>query len=164
MWKDARKGTNRGGGGGGAVVGAPTSMPVGVHCIGSCYGKVVQQAEAMAASGVIGTGHHPCGTRVMPWGPDRAESIPYLRACMDATGAYMRVRLRSKPAFRCMFGPWTSCQAGLVRCLNQCCKGDHDILCVSFYVHSCFVFREEGQCEWWVRYCARRLERHSKSI
>ena len=84
----------QGGGGGRGVagqegsVGALTSMPVGIHCIGSCYGKVVQQAEAMAASGVVSTGHHPCGTRVMPRGSDCAESIPYLRACMDATGIW----------------------------------------------------------------------------
>ena len=35
----------------------PTSMPVGVHCIRSCNGQIVEQAETMAAKWIIGTGY-----------------------------------------------------------------------------------------------------------
>lgn len=55
-----------------------TSMPVCIHRIGSCYGKVVQQAEAMAASWVIGAGYHPCGACMMPRRTDHAEGISHL--------------------------------------------------------------------------------------
>ena len=58
-----------------------TSMPVGIHCIGSCYGNVVQQAKAMAANWVIGTGHNPCGPCMMPRGPYGTEGISHLHPC-----------------------------------------------------------------------------------
>ena len=56
-------------------------MPVGVHCIGSCYGNVVQQAEAMAANWVIGTGYYPCGACMVPRRPYGTEGISHLHTC-----------------------------------------------------------------------------------
>ena len=55
-------------------------MSVSVHGISSCYGNVVEQAEAMAARGVIGTGHHPCGSRMVPRGADGTEGITHLQS------------------------------------------------------------------------------------
>ena len=61
------------------VVKALTSMTVGIHGIRSSYGNVVQQAEAMTASWVIGTGYHSCRSCMMTRRSDGTESISYLQ-------------------------------------------------------------------------------------
>ena len=58
---------------------AGTVVAVGVQGVGAADGHVVQQAEAVAAVGVVLAADHPRGAGVVPWRPHSAESVPGLR-------------------------------------------------------------------------------------
>lgn len=62
-------------------------VAVDVESIGSANGNIVQQAEAVAALGLILTADYASGSCMVPWWPDRAEGVPGLHCtCSAVTG------------------------------------------------------------------------------
>lgn len=59
---------------------ACTCASVMVQGVGSPNGEVAEEAEAVAAVGVVHACHHPCGPRVVARRPHRAERIAVLQS------------------------------------------------------------------------------------
>ena len=57
-----------------------TLLPILVHGVCCAYGQVVEEAEAMAAMGLLLKLCNTCGSGMMPWRPDCTECIAGLHA------------------------------------------------------------------------------------